>query len=181
MNSKKALFFDRDGVINKRIVGGYVKSIAEFEFLPDVIESLSILRPVVDYFIIVTNQQGIGKKLMTENDLQAIHSYMQATLRQYGVWFDAIYYCPHLQEEQCICRKPATGLFHKALQEFPDINVEQSWMIGDTKTDVQFALNAGLQSVLLTAEKSIYQGEIHYFYNLSDFARYYLYTQNLHI
>ena len=101
------LFLDRDGVINKKIEGDYVRNWEQFKFLPRVIESLKILSNIFGKIIIVTNQRGIGKGLMTERDLHIIHYNMITILKKENIRISKIYYCPHdYEKEVCNCRKP---------------------------------------------------------------------------
>lgn len=176
MKLKRAVFLDRDGVINKRLAGGYVKRIEEFELIPDVVEALKQLRLLSDYLFIVTNQQGIGKKLMTIDDLNKIHHYMIQQLQKHNVWFDAIYYCPHHREEKCECRKPAIGLFKRAINDFPDIDVATSWMVGDTDADAEFAMRSGLNVAIISKDRFIENKNIYFFDNLLEFVRYFFIT-----
>ena len=107
----KTLFLDRDGVINKKIEGDYVKNWSQFEFLPNVIDALKILNNLFDRVIIVTNQRGIGRGLMSEKDLENIHNQMLSIFRKEGIKIDKIYYCPHdYEKEICSCRKPQIGM-----------------------------------------------------------------------
>jgi len=93
------LFLDRDGVINKKLDNDYVKKIDEFEFIDNAIEALKILRKKFGRIIIVTNQQGIGKGLMSEKDLQIVHDYMQKKLSDENIIIDKIYYAISIQKQ----------------------------------------------------------------------------------
>ncbi|HOJ49759.1 MAG TPA: HAD family hydrolase [Spirochaetota bacterium] len=147
------IFIDRDGVINKRLIGDYVKNINEFEFLDGVIEAIRILKKNGYRVIIITNQQGIGKGLMTLEDLEKIHSFMMKKIKEGGGDIDRIYFCPHLETDNCNCRKPKTGMIDQALKDYPDIKKEDCFMIGDTKSDIELAKNAGLKSILIGDEE----------------------------
>jgi len=148
----KTVFLDRDGVINKRLIGDYVKRIEEFEFLDGVLDAIKLLKEHNYRIIIITNQQGIGKKLMSEEDLNKIHSFMIKEIEKNGGKVDKIYYCPHLENENCNCRKPKPGMIEQALKDYPDINKENTFMIGDTESDVKLAKNAGLRSIIIGEE-----------------------------
>lgn len=150
LQKKKALFLDRDGVINVRKPGAYITDIAEFEFINNIPEAIHILASIFDYIFIVTNQQGIAKGLMTLEDLDAIHSHLIQKIQKSGGRIDAIYHCPHLEGSHCVCRKPKTGMFVQANTEFPDIDISQSVMCGDTLSDLIFAKNCGLKSILIS-------------------------------
>lgn len=143
------LFFDRDGVLNRRIVDGYVQSVEEWEWLPGSLATLAQLRPFVKYMFLVTNQQGIGKGLFSKGDLEAIHNKMTEELGHMGGGFDGIYFCPDLATENPPCRKPNTGMAEAALRDFPDIRFDRSIMIGDSRSDMEFARNAGMQAVFV--------------------------------
>ncbi|AEA34632.1 D-glycero-alpha-D-manno-heptose-1,7-bisphosphate 7-phosphatase [Hippea maritima] len=135
----KTLFLDRDGVINKKIENDYVRNWEQFEFLPNVIEALKILNSLFDRIIIVTNQRGIGRKLMTEKDLEVIHKNMLSVLSKENIKIDKIYYCPHdYKKEICNCRKPKIGMALQAKKDFPDIDFRNSIMVGDSLSDIEF-------------------------------------------
>ncbi len=143
------LFLDRDGVINERIPGGYITSPDEFKFLPGVLDSFSIFSATFNRIIIVTNQQGIGKGLMTEEELDIIHSFMIEEIKEAGGSIDKIYYCQDLSEKENNCRKPSTKMAQMAVNEFPDIDLNKSIMVGDTKTDIMFGKNAGMKTIFV--------------------------------
>jgi len=145
-----AAFIDRDGVINKRIADGYVTHPDEFEFLPGVFDAFQSIAQHFQYVCIVTNQQGIGKHLMTVDQLQTVHQLMLDKIIQNEGKIDKIYFCPHRAEDHCNCRKPKTGMFLQALKDFPDIRPDQSVMIGDTLNDMKFGRNAGLKTILIS-------------------------------
>lgn len=149
---KSALFLDRDGVINRRLVGEYVRNWDEFEFLPGVFESLKIFNGLFSRIFIVTNQQGIGKGLMTGDDLALIHQRMLKEISRNGGRIDRIYYCPDLAGTGSKFRKPRPGMALQAAAEFPDIHLESSVMVGDGQGDIGFASNAGMQSVFIEAQ-----------------------------
>ncbi len=143
------LFLDRDGVINHRPPGDYVKSWKEFAFLPGVLETFSVFESRFSRIIVVTNQQGIGKGLMSIENLEDIHQKMKAAIVQAGGRLDAVYYCPDLADKPLNCRKPSIFMAQKALSEFPDINPEKCLMAGDTETDLQFGRNCGMKTVYI--------------------------------
>jgi len=143
------LFLDRDGVINRRPMNDYVKSWDEFEFLPGVLESLKIFNQLFCRVIIVTNQQGIGKKVMTEEELKSLHEKMLNTIEENGGRIDQILHCPDLVSKPNNCRKPGLVMAQKAKSAFPEINFTKSIMAGDTKNDLQFGKNAGMRTVYI--------------------------------
>ena len=150
-----SLFLDRDGVINKRIVGDYIKKWEEFEFLPGVLESIHSLSQKFGKIFIVTNQQGIGKGLMTENELTVIHDRMVSEIKSYGGRIDKVYYSPYREEEKSIFRKPNPGLARKAKIDFKEIEFEKSIMVGDSITDMQFGRNAEMKTVFISTDESL--------------------------
>lgn len=161
-----ALFIDRDGVINKLRVADYVKHISEFELLPEVIPALVILRPLFKRIFVVTNQQGIGKGMMLDS-IDKIHEHFLSLLPS-NIHPDKIYHCPHLKEDNCVCRKPKPGMALKAKNDFPEIQLTNSIMIGDSQSDMEFALNAGIQPVLVS---EISRNEFPTFSNILAFAQ----------
>lgn len=146
------LFLDRDGVINKRLPGDYVKEPAEFEFLPGVLESIAAFSKLFGRIIIVTNQQGIGKGLMTENDLQKVHQHMLSEIEAAGGHIDAVYHCPGLAEDDPPCRKSNPGMALQAKEDFPEIDFGKSVMIGDSESDMEFGRRLGMKCILVGEE-----------------------------
>jgi D-glycero-D-manno-heptose 1,7-bisphosphate phosphatase len=145
------IFLDRDGVINRKCPeNDYVKCWEEFEFLPGVLEAIRLLSARADRLVIVTNQRGIARGRMTEQDLADIHARMLAAIRAAGGRIDAIYYCPH-EEGVCQCRKPRTGLFERARQDFPDIDYADALALGDSLSDLEPAARLGCTTVLVAA------------------------------
>ena len=146
--SRPAIFLDRDGVINrKRPEGDYVRSWGEFEFLPGVLDALAAMAQTPARIIVVTNQRGIARGRLTEADLAEIHARMVAAIGAHGGRIDAIYYCPH--EGGCDCRKPRTGLFEQALRDFPDTDLANSVVIGDSLSDMEAAARVGCRAMLI--------------------------------
>lgn len=147
------LFLDRDGVINLRMKDDYIRSWDQFRFLPGVREAIAKLSPVFGKIIVVTNQQGIGKKLYTEADLAWIHAEMETEIQQAGGRIDGIFYCPHLVGDPlCNCRKPRPGLALQAKEKFPSIDFSRSLMVGDSNSDMQFAKGLGMRTIWMGEE-----------------------------
>ena len=145
MNKSKAVFLDRDGTLNKD--QGYVHKTEDFELLPGVIEGLKILRD--DFiFIIITNQSGIGRGYYTEDDFFDFNNLLVETLANEGIKIQTTFFCPHLKEENCNCRKPNTKFIDLSVDKF-NINKTESWMIGDHPSDIQLGINAGIKTVFL--------------------------------
>ncbi|MFH1860263.1 MAG: D-glycero-beta-D-manno-heptose 1,7-bisphosphate 7-phosphatase [bacterium] len=146
---KRVVFLDRDGVINKKLEGDYVKSYDEFIFLPGAIDAIKKIKQKGLLVIIITNQSGIGRGIMSAEDLSMVHEQMLAELKKDGVLIDAIYYCPHSPDNGCDCRKPMDGLFKQALMDF-NIDIKNSWMIGDEQKDIDAGEKAGCKTYLLS-------------------------------
>lgn len=144
-----SLFLDRDGVINKKLDNDYVKTTEEFEFIEGAEVALQEMNEIFGKLFVVTNQQGIGKGIMSHADLKAVHDYMELGLKSVGVKFEAIYYCPTLAAENAPCRKPNIGMALQAKEEFPDVNFSKSILIGDSVTDIQMGKRAGMKTVYI--------------------------------
>ncbi len=144
------IFLDRDGVINEKVPeGDYVKSWSEFRFLPGALKAIRTLAGIVPRLIVVSNQRGIALGMMSERDLFDIHENMLRKIEQAGGRIDSIYHCPH-EKQSCDCRKPGTGLFMKARQEFPEIDFERAAVVGDSLADLDAASRLSCMSVLVT-------------------------------
>ena len=133
------LFVDRDGVINCRIVGDYVRNWRDFEWLPGAKNALKILRCWSPYLVVVTNQQGVGKQLMSIADVASIHAHMQSELAELGFAIDDFEVCPHLDAADCPCRKPKPGMVLDWLKRHPECDPALSVMVGDSPTDLEMA------------------------------------------
>ncbi len=144
-----SLFLDRDGVINKRITG-YISEFRDFEFRKDFIEIFPFVVPFFWYIFIVTNQQGIGKGLMSIRDLESIHKKMMESITAAGGKVDRVYFCPHLVSDNCGCRKPEIGMALSAQRDYPGVDFERSVMIGDSESDIEFGRKAGMKTILLS-------------------------------
>jgi len=149
IDSDWTLFLDRDGVINVRIIGDYVKSPEEFEFTPLAPEAIALLTQKFGRTVVVTNQQCIGKGVITWEDLHAIHSQMKTAIESAGGQIDAIYAAPQLAEENNPMRKPGTGMGLQAQRDFPQIDFSRSVMIGDSPTDIEFGKALGMTTVFI--------------------------------
>ncbi|MBR77165.1 MAG: phosphatase [Flavobacteriales bacterium] len=156
------LFLDRDGVINHKIENDYVKSIQDFKFIPEFIYVVKDLSLLFNRIIIITNQQGIGKGLMSICDLNEIHEYMLNTINDNNGKIDKIYFCPHLASENCFCRKPSPGMIQKAFQDYPDIDRSKSYFIGDSDSDMQAGKAEKLISIKVSSEFTV----LHWFNSL---------------
>ncbi len=148
-----SLFLDRDGVINKRIINDYIKNVDEFCFIDGVLESVNELSKIFGKVFVVTNQQGIAKNIMTENDLNVIHRFMCDQINKTGGRIDRVYHCPDLEGTGSKDRKPETGMGLKAKKEFPEIEFEKSVMIGDSAKDIVFGNRLNMFTVLISDEQ----------------------------
>ena len=146
------LFLDRDGTINKKITDGYVKYWKDFYFLPGALEAIYHFTQVFERIIIVTNQQGIGKELMTHEELQVIHGHMLKAITNSGGKVDEIYYCPHLNSFNPWCRKPNPGMVEQAKKDFPEIEFNRSVIIGDGDGDIQLGINQKMLTVRIVPD-----------------------------
>ena len=140
---RRAVFLDRDGVLNAYLPGDYVRTPEELILLPGGGEAVQSLRDVGFLTVLISNQQGVGKNVMTRADLDAVTRKLRV-----HVPLDAVYYCPHLKSEDCPCRKPKPGMLLQAAQEH-GIDLAASVFIGDTPTDAQAAGAAGVAFILV--------------------------------
>jgi len=156
-NKQKAVFIDRDGTINKYV--GFLRNIDDFELLPDVGKAIKRINDLGYLAIVVTNQPVIARGEVTVEQLQEIHFKMETLLGLEGAYIDAIYYCPHHPHKgfegeitelkiDCDCRKPKPGMILKAANDF-NIELNESWMIGDGENDVLAGKAAGCKTVLI--------------------------------
>jgi len=149
------LFLDRDGVINEKLEGDYVKRVEEFRFIAGAKEAIAKFTSIFKRIVIVTNQQGIGKGLMTVEDLEAVHGMMLKEIEAAGGRIDAIYYCPELAEKNATCRKPNIGMVESAKEKFPEIEFKKSIMVGDSLSDLEMGKRATMTTVYISAESSL--------------------------
>ena len=150
-----ALFLDRDGVINRQIVGDYVRNLSQLELLPGAVDAIVRMGKRFRYVIVVTNQQGIGKGLFSTADVNEIHDYIISKVQSAGGQIDKIYCCPSLESSNDPNRKPGIGMGLQAKHDFPDIDFSRSLMIGDSHSDMLFAKGLGMKTVFITHGKNI--------------------------
>lgn len=144
----KAVFLDRDGVINDGTLY-YTYRIEDFKFNADVFESLQLLVKAGFLLVVITNQGGIAKGIYSDADVEQVHTYMLQELHKHNIPLAGIYYCPHHSDvSECDCRKPKPGMI---LQAMRDLNIDpaQSYMIGDSKRDIEAANAAGVKGILI--------------------------------
>jgi D-glycero-D-manno-heptose 1,7-bisphosphate phosphatase len=150
---KKAIFLDRDGVINLERKD-YVKSIKEFQIIDDIPKAIRMLKKEGFLVIVITNQSAINRGLMTIKALDEIHNHLQKILKDNNTSIDDFYFCPHRPDENCQCRKPNPEMLVKAAQEY-NIDMNESFMIGDSLTDIQAAQKAGCEGILLNHDQTL--------------------------
>ncbi len=154
---QKAIFLDRDGTINRYV--GFLRKITDFEILPGVADAIKLINSSGYLCIIVTNQPVIARGEVTVPELNLIHNKMETLLGTEGAYIDGLYYCPHHPDKgfegevrelkfDCDCRKPKPGLLLRAASDF-NIDLENSWMIGDGKNDIAAGKNAGCHTALI--------------------------------
>ncbi len=148
-----SLFLDRDGVINKEILGRYVLDWTEFQFLDGVPEAITELGNIFGKVFIVSNQRGVGKGLMTEETLADIHKEMQNVISQKGGRVDKIYYCTDVNNNS-YCRKPNPGMAVRACCDNPSVSLGRSIMVGNKPSDMRFGRSAGMVTVFVTTTNS---------------------------
>lgn len=153
IDSSWCLFLDRDGVINTRKKGGYIQTVEEFDFLPGACEAIAVLSGIFNYVFVVTNQQGIGKGLMTESNLSEIHRYMAEQVKTNGGTITKCYHAPDLDSENNQLRKPNTGMGLLAKGDFPDVDFSKSVMVGDSDTDILFGIKLGMKTVRVVTDE----------------------------
>ena len=144
---KKVVFLDRDGTINQDSVD-YIKGWPEFVFLPRSIEALRDLTAAGFMIIVITNQSAIARKLISPRELENIHSKMKATVQSQGGKICDIFFCPHLPDDGCDCRKPAPGLLLQAAEYFAS-GFDEMVLIGDSMRDLEAARAAGIRTILV--------------------------------
>ena len=154
---KMAFFLDRDGVINKEV--GHLNNLSQFELIPEVADSIRRINDAGILVIVITNQPVIARGELSEEKLRVIHNKMETLLGNSGAFIDAIYYCPHHPhsgfkgeiiefKKKCECRKPLPGMILQAANEL-NISLKDSWMVGDSTSDILAARNAGVTSILV--------------------------------
>ena len=150
---EKIVFLDRDGTLNEEV--NYLHRPEDMHLLAGVPEALRRLKEAGFKLVVVTNQAGVARGYYTEDDVKELHRYMNELLAGQGVKIDAFYYCPHHPEHgigkykvRCHCRKPETGMFEMAEQDFA-VDKASSWMIGDKLIDMEAGRNYGVRTVLV--------------------------------
>lgn len=149
----KAVFFDRDGVINRER-SDYVKTLDELEIYPNVADCIKILKKKGFLAVVITNQSAINRGKSTEEQLAKIHNAIQNNCKNNGTKIDGFYHCPHRPDENCDCRKPKPGLLLKASHEL-NIDLKSSWLIGNNASDIQAGLSVGCKSIKIVEQSEL--------------------------
>ena len=144
------MFLDRDGVISRRVLDGYVTSWQAFRFLPGALEALRELTDFGLPLYVITNQSCVNRGILPRSELDEIHARMTAAIAQDGGAVAQVYVCPHRPDEECDCRKPKPGLLLRAAREH-GLDLESSWFVGDTAADVVAGERAGCRTCLVRA------------------------------
>ena len=153
---KKAIFLDRDGTIIKD--AGYVHKIDDFELLPNAIKGLKLFKNYK--LFIITNQSGIGRGVYKTKDFLKFNNYLLKEFKKHNIKIKKIYYCPHKPDDDCECRKPKTKFLKDAEKEF-NINLRESYVIGDMKSDFELGKNAGCKTIhVLTGHGIKHKNEV---------------------
>ena len=150
MKKKKTIFLDRDGVIN--IDKHYLYKIEDFEFTKNLFKTCKYFQELGYQLIIITNQSGIGRKYFTQSDFDKLTKWMLNEFRTNNIKILDVFYCPHIPEDNCNCRKPNIGMILQACNKY-DIDLDNSWMIGDKTSDIDLAFNAEIKnSIFISGE-----------------------------
>lgn len=155
LKNKKTIFLDRDGVINiKAPKSDYIKSWHEFKFIDGSIEAMKILTDKKYQIFIISNQAGVARGIMTQDDLNSITKKMLSVLKKQGIKISGVYYCTHGWDENCFCRKPKPGMLHKASREH-FIDLSKSLFIGDEITDKLAGEAAGIKTIIVSKKRPL--------------------------
>jgi D-glycero-D-manno-heptose 1,7-bisphosphate phosphatase len=149
---QKALFLDRDGIIN--IDHGYVSKIENFEFIDGIFDLLHLFLKHHYTLFIVTNQSGIGRDYYSQQDFDTLTAWMMKRFKEEHISIEQIYHCPHAPEAFCGCRKPQTGMIEQCLKTYT-IDLKHSWMIGDKQSDIDLAYHADIGSTIAIGNTDI--------------------------
>ena len=177
MEQRRAVILDRDGVINEDR-DDFVKSLDEWQPIPGSIAAIARLSRAGYTIAVATNQSGLARGLFTEEDLMAMHQHLFEAVASEGGTLDAVFYCPHGPDDGCDCRKPAPGLLRQ-IEESIDMPLRGSPFVGDSLRDLEAAVRAGCQPVLVRTgkgERTLSRGRdslpvgTEIFANLAEFA-----------
>ena len=138
----QAVFIDRDGTIIEEV--NYLSNFNELKIFNFTFDAIKILKNLNFKIIIITNQSGIARGYFTQEFVENVNNYLCKTL---GI--DDFFYCPHLPDDNCICRKPKIGLIKNVLKKYPEINLKKSFFIGDKEVDIETGINSGTNTILV--------------------------------
>jgi D-glycero-D-manno-heptose 1,7-bisphosphate phosphatase len=147
------LFLDRDGVINRRIKDEYISDWDDFDFIVGSIKAIEKLSTIFGTVVVVTNQAGIGKGLMTEKQLKEVHRQLLKTVDLLDGRIDKIYHCPDKPDAKSPNRKPETGMALQAKADFPEIDFSKSVIVGDSNSDMDFGKRLGMTRVFIEGKE----------------------------
>ena len=142
----KTIFLDRDGVVNKEV--RYLYKLSDFEFIDGIFDACLYFQKLGYEIVIVTNQSGITRGYYNENDYQKLTEWMLGQFNENGINILGTFYCPHGPESLCECRKPKPGMLIEAKHKY-NISMKDSWMIGDSESDIKAANAAGISKTIL--------------------------------
>jgi D-glycero-alpha-D-manno-heptose 1-phosphate guanylyltransferase len=165
------LFLDRDGVFNHQIINDYVKQVHELKIIDGVPQAIADFTKIFGKLLMVTNQQGVGKGLMTIDDLDHLNGYIVNLCETYGGKIEKIYFAPQLREENSNYRKNGTGMGLHAKFDFPDIDFSKSILIGDSESDIEFGTKLGMKTVMLRNNRNLTTNADYIFENLHQVAK----------
>lgn len=155
----RALFLDRDGIIN--IDNGYVCKREDFTFSEKIFDLLQLFVEKKYLIFIVTNQSGIGRGYYTLEDFQILTTWMLSILNQNNIPIEKVAYCPHSPEAQCLCRKPNTGMIDDILKTY-NINLSDSILIGDKQSDIDLAINSHIGTSIAISNVTLKNSSYHF-------------------
>lgn len=142
----KAIFLDRDGTLIEEV--NFLSTVEETRLFSYTTEALKLLKDAGFSFFVTTNQSGIARGHFDANAVNAIHAKIQNELKAEGLQIESFHFCPHFPDDGCKCRKPNTGMIEQACEYF-DIDLSESWMVGDKKLDIGMGFNAGTKTALV--------------------------------
>ena len=165
---KKALFLDRDGIIN--VDHGYVSKINDFTFTKGIFELLHLFMKKEYLIFIITNQSGIGRGYYSVEDFQHLTDYMLNVFKEKDIHIQEVQYCPHAPEKNCHCRKPNTGMIEEILKAYP-VDLSNSWLMGDKQSDIDLANQANIPHSIAIGTSDI-SGASYQFATISECYRF---------
>ncbi len=152
---QKAIFLDRDGVINSDVGHYYIFKVEDFVINKGIINSLKRFQEAGYKLFIISNQGGVAKGIYSCDDVDKVHAHLEAKLKENHILLQEIYYCPHHDSvATCECRKPSPYMINRAVEKY-DIDINKSYMIGDSKRDIEAAEAAGVKGIKIEANEDI--------------------------